>query len=383
MKPKPFRAIAITLMLVLFCAASPVFSETPPVTTGEYAARTSDGWDLSITRYSGGPYKIKKAAVVLCHGFNINSSFWDLGERVSLARYLAKNGYDVWAPSLRGSGDSSKPLISNIRSMVKLEIMKLPRRILKMPTDIVKFNWTIDDHILKDVPSIIDVVKKESRFSKIYWIGHSMGGIIMYGYLETMGQKNIAGFIPIGSMMIIPHPLTGHLKTVATQKPLMNASLLINTTMASQLRNVTLGTIKNPIEDLLLNRENMYDDIVFRFFRIAIDDTAPGVVSQFSDSIRTGSMLSKNRAYNYTDNLHLVKVPIMIMGGGADGFVSESSLRATYEAVSSGDKGIMVFSRLYGYSADYGHCDLVLGKNSEKEVYPVILNWLDKRALGE
>ena len=355
------------------------------VNTKEYNTKTEDGWEISINRYTledkpAGGYK---AAIILCHGFNINNKFWDLDKRSSLAKYLAGNDYDVWAPSLRGSGLSSKPILSELRGVVKFElenIPKIPEKLIKTPFNITKFDWTIDDHIHKDMPAIINFVKKKSGFDKIYWIGHSMGGIIMFAYLETEGQNDIAGFIPVSSMMVIPDPLNAHLERIANQKPLLTASLLINTTIASQLSNYTLGVVKSPIEELLMKRENMYDEVVFRFFRICIDDTSPGVVTQFSDSIKAGNMTSSDGSYNYTGNIGLIKVPILIMGGGDDGFVTKKVLRDSYDAVSSKDKSIAIFAKAQGYATNYGHCDLILGKDSEKEVYPVILNWLDRRA---
>ena len=79
--------------------------EGPKIENKRYTARTDDGWEISIERYrldkELAPEK-PKAAVILCHGFNINNTFWDLDPRASMARYLAKNGYDVCAPSLRG-----------------------------------------------------------------------------------------------------------------------------------------------------------------------------------------------------------------------------------------------------------------------------------------
>ena len=192
-------------------------------------------------------------------------------------------------------------------------------------------------------------------------------------------QKKIAGFIPMGSMMVIPQPLNSHLKTIANQKPLLTASLLVNTTVASQIRNFTFGAVKHPLEELLFERENMYDEVMFRFFRTCIDDTSAGVVSQFSDSIRKGEMLSSDGRYSYTNNMSRVSVPILIMAGASDGFVTEEVMKGSYDRVSSKDKSMLIFSKANGYSADYGHCDLILGKNSEKDVYPPILQWLDKR----
>jgi hypothetical protein len=67
------------------------------------------------------------------------------------------------------------------------------------------------------------------------------------------------------------------------------------------------------------------------------------------------------------------------MAGGKDAFVSEKSLKESYKRVGSRDKRLAIFSRKNGYSADYGHSDVLIGKGSAKEVYPVILKWLDRR----
>jgi len=350
----------------------------------EYNVRTKDGWDLSVNRYTlRDSSSQKKAAVILCHGFNINNRFWDLDKRCSIARYLAGNGYDVWAPSLRGSGLSGKPILSDLKGMMRFEIQAIPRMLLKAPADITKLNWTIDDHIHKDIPAIIDLVKKESGFDKIYWIGHSMGSIVVFGYLEAEDRDNVAGFISLSSMMIIPKPLNPQLEAAANERQLLTASLLLNATVASQLRNYTLGTVKIPIEELLMNKDNMETDVIYRFFRLAIDDTSPGIMTQFANSLEAGKMVSSDGKLNYTDSMNLVKVPVLIAGGGRDGFVTEKGLRGTYEAISSSDKSIVIFSKANGYSVDYGHCDLILGKNSETEVYPVILKWLDERSIGK
>ncbi len=71
--------------------------------------------------------------------------------------------------------------------------------------------------------------------------------------------------------------------------------------------------------------------------------------------------------------------PMRKKDGGDDGFVTKKSLRDSYDAVSSKDKSIAIFGKAQGYLTNYGHCDLILGKDSEKEVYPVLLNWLDER----
>ena len=344
---------------------------------------TDDNWKIAVKRYiavnEDGVRENTKATVILCHGFNFNNLFWDPAVGPSLARYLVKAGYDVWAVDLRGSGSSSKPALSDLRGLIKLEIGKLPEQLANAPSNLTKFNWTIDDHIHRDLPAVIDFVKRKSGNERFFWIGHSMGGIVMYGYLETEDQDDVAGFVAIGSMMKIPYPLNEGMERISSQKPLLTASLLINTTMASQMQNLSFGAVKNPLEEMLYNSDNMDEGVIRELFGHIVEDTSPGVVGQFSDSIRAGELKSLDGEYSYAANLNKVSVPVLLVGGQVDKFAAVEDLGYSYMNIASIDKELHIFSKANGYSIDYGHCDLLLGKQADKEVYPVILEWLDKR----
>ena len=64
---------------------------------------TRDGWKVALHHYE--PDKNRQAVpVLLCHGLGANRFNFDLGAEVSLARYLQKQGFDVWSVDLRGRG---------------------------------------------------------------------------------------------------------------------------------------------------------------------------------------------------------------------------------------------------------------------------------------
>lgn len=344
----------------------------------QYFIKTSDGWTLCLFRYMPKKIDKKREPVILCHGFNYNSYTWDLDEKHSLARYLRDKGYDVWSVNLRGSGDSSKPALSDLRSMTKLQFEKMPQILMRAPMNINKYDWTIDDHIHKDLPAIIEFVKSETTKRQVTWIGHSMGGLVMYGYLVSENPKNIKKFVAIGSMVNVKQPPNPVLALVAAQKPVTDASLLINTTVAYQLRNLTLGAFKLPWEELFYNKENMDDITAIQMFRIAIDDTAPGVIAQLSEIIKNGDFMSVEKGINYTANLPRITTPILLIAGQKDLLGTLETAHYAYEHISSNNKRLEVFSRENGYSADYGHCDLLLGKKSQNEVYPFISRWLEE-----
>ena len=54
-------------------------------------------------------------------------------------------------------------------------------------------------------------------------------------------------------------------------------------------------------------------------------------------------------------------------------------MRFAFEHVGSTDKTYREMGLTNGCQADYGHFDLVVGKNVRDEVYPVIRDWLHGR----
>ncbi len=360
-------------------AQTPLFKYSSKDGPKEYYIKTSDNWTLSLHRYMPAGLDKNKAPVILCHGFNYNSSFWDLDKDHSFARYLQEKGHDVWAVNLRGSGDSSKPAISDLKSLTRDGLEKVPQVLLRAPLNIGKFDWTIDDHINKDVPAIIDFVKNETAKSKVIWIGHSMGGMILYPYLERGDADNIKAFVAIASMANVKQPPSKALALIASQKPIADASFLINTTVAHQVKDLTFGAIKLPWEELYYNENNTNKVTAEKMFRVTMDDTSPGVIKQYSNMIISGEFMSVDKKEDYTKKLHLIRVPMLIIAGRGDEMATVETMQYLYDNISSKDKELHVFSKKNGYSADYGHCDLILGKNSKEEVYNYIYNWLKKR----
>ena len=54
----------------------------------QYFIKTEDDWTLSLYRYMPEKIDRRREPVILCHGFNYNSYFWDLDERHSFAYYM-------------------------------------------------------------------------------------------------------------------------------------------------------------------------------------------------------------------------------------------------------------------------------------------------------
>ena len=64
-------------------------------------------------------------------------------------------------------------------------------------------SWTVDDLVHYDVPAILDYVERETGRDRVNWVGHSLGGMLVFPYLELAPHpERIANFVGMGSTII-------------------------------------------------------------------------------------------------------------------------------------------------------------------------------------
>jgi pimeloyl-ACP methyl ester carboxylesterase len=153
----------------------------------KYEVRTRDGWTLVVTRYQPLPQAfeqpIRGEPVLLVHGFSQNRHAWTSG---GFVKHMLLYGADVHVLELRGHGLSS----------VALQRERAAATGAPLPADI-EYGWDIDSYFLEDVPAAVAGVKRVSGCETIFYCGHSMGGMLGYGY-ATLG-KDLAGLVTIGA----------------------------------------------------------------------------------------------------------------------------------------------------------------------------------------
>ena len=71
-----------------------------------------------------------------------------------------------------------------------------------------------------------------------------------------------------------------------------------------------------------------------------------------------------------------------MIAGESDCMSDIPSTELTLAGLSSADKTFMRFGKRDGQVADYGHCDLVWSRYAPREVFPPLIDWLDRRQPG-
>ncbi len=311
---------------------------------------TADGWRLVLRRYPGGG-----APVLFVHGMGANSCNFDLNSRYSLARFLAARGFDSWVVELRGRGESRPP-------------------------DGARRDWNFEDFLHGDLPAVIGLVRQHTGRA-VHWVGHSMGGMLGLAYVVCYGQSAVDSLVLFGTPLGFDPSqralrFWGWMAQVHHLLPTMDQEKLGQRMLPLMARarralNFFLRYLANP--------DNIDDNTALDIFRRLVTNEAPGIVLQFSDWVRSGQIRSADREFVYSERLERIRCPVLAISGASD-------LMAPAEVTARLAAGLkhaafrqVVLRRQNGFSADYGHGDLTLGKRAPDEVYPLVGQWLAER----
>lgn len=113
-----------------------------------------------------------------------------------------------------------------------------------------------------------------------------------------------------------------------------------------------------------------------------MEDPGRSALKQLDPYLEYGHFLSADRKIDYAARLGEVTTPILLVAGEADTMSDVPSTQLTLAALGSLDKSLMRFGQGDGHLTDYGHCDLVWSRNASKEIFPPVIDWLDRRQPG-
>ncbi|HEY8208025.1 MAG TPA: alpha/beta fold hydrolase [Myxococcaceae bacterium] len=341
-------------LLACGCAA---YQEPLPKEAELHHPRTPDGWDLEMVRYAP-RQPVTGRPVLLCHGINTNGRNMDLDARHSMARWFAAHGREAWTVSMRptgafyGPGGGTNPLS--------------------------KPGYSLDDLVDLDVPTAVAYVQKVTGAPLIDYVGHSLGGIVVYGYLGQGGQG-------LGSVTILGSPMRLDLGGPG-DLVLPQAAGLLSTSWALPLKGPSLlgipmaGVVPdNPQELLLYNPENTSHESMKKLMTVGAEDVGVMLLQQLAGMLKTGQLLSRDGTRDYRKALAGVTTPVLVVAGKRDRLAMVPAVRAGYLALG-GPKEWRLMGVENGARADYGHMDLILGERAETELWPAVLDFFDRHA---
>jgi predicted alpha/beta hydrolase len=327
-------------------------AERHPVSDADelHFAPTPDGWRLALHRHRARD-RSPALPVLLCGGFSCNRYFIDYDEHYSLARFLARAGFDAWVLELRGRGLSH------------------PTKACRHPG-----RWTFDDLATVDVPAAVEHVVRETR-QEVAWIGHSMGGMVLYAYLGTRPRAPVRAGVTIASPVRFPGS-SGLLHRIG--EAMLNIPL--GDVVRQRLVLGALWWVLSPTSgiEVGMNAANVDRAEVGRALRLSISNVSRFKLQQLSRWSLEGKFASVDGRVDYLDALAGVATPLLVVAGSGDRLATPAAVRTALDRLPSAT--YQEFGRAHGHVVDYGHVDLILGRAAPTEVFPVVAEWLTEHA---
>ncbi|GAA0154643.1 lipase [Lithospermum erythrorhizon] len=159
-------------------------------TCQEFEVITDDDYILSVQRIPhgrAGGNGTRGPPVLLQHGVLVDGLTWLLNSpEESLAYILADNGYDVWVSNIRGTRFSR-------------------RHVTLSPNSRAYWNWSWDDLITHDLPSIINLIFKQTG-QKIHYVGHSLGTLMaLTSFSEGLEVDKVKSAVLLSPVAYLSH----------------------------------------------------------------------------------------------------------------------------------------------------------------------------------
>ncbi|RME25500.1 MAG: hypothetical protein D6806_07750 [Deltaproteobacteria bacterium] len=111
-----------------------------------------------------------------------------------------------------------------------------------------------------------------------------------------------------------------------------------------------------------------------------VEDVPGKLLGQFLSWHSRVGFFSLDGRVDYLESLATVEIPCLIIGADSDRLAPPESVEPAYEKLAAQDKQIRILGSERGDDGDYGHGDLLLGRMAPQEVFPMLVEWLERRA---
>jgi pimeloyl-ACP methyl ester carboxylesterase len=355
-----------------------------------FEVRTVDEVTLRGKRYE------RKGAtpVILMAGFAGNGFNYDIAfEDCNMALYLYRAGYDVWVANFRGTGR---------------EPFKSDRKDSPHP---------IEDLAVYDAPALASEVAARTG-KKPVLVGHSLGGVICYGFLQGVkysqgeggpflepdealsAQRNeqVAAVVSVAGPTCFKWPFASRNYWLLGSPPVRALFKVLRPVVArvgSRVPHVPIETVINGLLKVaprlgqlvlrlaLFNFMNLSNTTPETFVEAILSggsDVSFTQLYQLIDGMIEQDFTSMSAAggsgrtpYNFSEGVEMITAPILFVAAENDPVDYRTLYHEGFLKVSSEKKDYKCF-------IGFGHLDLLLGLEAKDTVFPYVADWISRVA---
>jgi len=314
---------------------------------------TKDGRKIHIMFFKGKEKENRNFPVILCHGLGAQGRYWYFDDELSWPKKLNDEGFNVFVPDLRGVGKTGGP-----------------------------YDFSFEDYIY-DVEAILEKVLQIEGVDKAHWVGHSMGGMVIYlsASRNPQIQKKLKSFTAISSPYTIWAPFEFWKITQSNYENLSQFFKKVDSIPFSTFSYSfsIFGDIIYPIlkitkliylENFVWNLDNVPRDIRKKAMRYATGPVSTRVIERFT-KVGLGY-----EDFNFS--FEKFKVPSLFIVGTKDYLATPPTVKLAYSKASSENKKFILAGVGEGFQADYGHVDITASKLATEEIFSLVLNFIEK-----
>jgi predicted alpha/beta hydrolase len=312
------------------------FAVSPRPAPDRYFYQASDGWEAPIWRY---PPRLDAPGepVLLLHGLGLSGVGFDLQEGDSLVDALHEAGFDVYVLEHRGDPGALAPQGAS--------------------------GFDFDDIVEQDLPAAIERIRDISGWPRLLWIGHSMGGQLLYATLAR-GTDAIAAGISLCAPVRFETPRS-HARMAALAASLVPGgwslpARSLHRALTPLTGEALWGSLGREIEGSLARGMMIH----------GVEDIAAGLLKQIGRWIASGSLCDRNDRLDYIEAMRAASVPVMVVAAEGDRLCPPAAARPAFEALPEDRRFWLTLSDRWG------HLDPLIGERASSELHPRLLAWL-------
>ncbi|KAL8549529.1 hypothetical protein ACS0TY_008384 [Phlomoides rotata] len=251
---------------------------------------------------------------------------------------------------------------------------------------IVKYDWDFDHYLEEDIPAAMEYIRAQTKpeDGRILAIGHSMGGILLYAMLSRYSSEGrdpgLAAIVTLASSL----DYTSSKSSLKLLVPLADPAQALNVPVVplGALLSAAYPLSSSPpyvlswMNDLISAQDMMHPDLLKKLVLNNFCTIPAKLLLQLTTAFREGGLRDRKGTFFYKDHLNKSNVPVLALAGDRDLICPPE---AVYETVKLFPEHLITY-KLFGETdgPHYAHYDLVGGRLAVEQIYPCIIQFLNR-----